>query len=46
MNMTVVLDLLQAALDHHGPSMYSGHHINSTNCCKQILLQRQLNYGV
>ena len=38
MDMTVVLDLrkfsLQATIDHHGPSMYSGHYTASINCCK------------
>ena len=49
-DMTVVLSLhkfsLQATIDHHGPSMYSGHFTASINCCKNILLQRQQNYGV
>ena len=39
MDMTVVLGLhkfsLQATIDHHGPSMYSGHYTASTNCCKR-----------
>ena len=38
MDMAVVLGLhkfsLQATIDHHGPSMYSGHYTTSTNCCK------------
>ena len=38
MDMTVVLGLhkfsLQATIDHHGPSMNSGHYTASTNCCK------------
>ena len=38
MDMTVALVLhkfiLQAGIDHHGPSMYSGHYTTSTNCCK------------
>ena len=52
MDMTVVLGLhkfsLQATIDHHGPSMYSGHYTASINSCKRknILLQRQQNYGV
>ena len=50
MDMTVVLRLhefhLQATIDHHGPSMYSGHYTSSINCCKNILLQRQKKYGV
>ena len=50
MGMTVVLGLhklsMQATIDHHGPSMYSGHYTASTNCCKKILLQRQQNYRV
>ena len=39
MDMTVVLGLhkfsLQATVDHHGPSMYSGHYTASINCCKR-----------
>ena len=39
MDMTVVLGLhkfsLQATIDHHGPSMYSGHYTASLNCCKR-----------
>ena len=39
MDMTVVLGLhkfsLQATIDHHGPSMYSGHHTAFMNCCKR-----------
>ena len=39
MDMTIVLGLrkfsLPATIDHHGPSMYSGHYIASTNCCKR-----------
>ena len=39
MHMTVVLGLhkfsLQATIDHDGPSMYSGHHTTSINCCKK-----------
>ena len=38
MDMTVVLGLhkfsLQVTIDHHGPSMYSGHYTASINCCK------------
>ena len=38
---------LQATIDHHGPSIHSGHYIASINCCKKtILLQRSHNYGV
>ena len=38
---------LQATIDHHGPSIHSGHYTASVNCCKKnILLQRQQNYGV
>ena len=37
MDMTVVLGLhklnLQATIDHHGPSMYSGLYTASINCC-------------
>ena len=52
MDTTVVLGLhkfsLQANIDHHGPSMYSGHYTASINCWekKNILLQRQQNYWV
>ena len=39
MDMAVVLGLhkfsLQATIDHHGPSMYSGHYTDSINCCKR-----------
>ena len=39
MDMTVVLCLhkfsLQATIDHHGPSMYSGHYTASIGCCKR-----------
>ena len=39
MNMTVVFGLhkfsLQATIDHHEPSMYSGHYTASINCCKR-----------
>ena len=39
MDMTVVLGLrkfnLQATIDHHGPSMYSGHYAASIKCCKR-----------
>ena len=38
MDMTVVLGLqkfsLQATIDHHGPSTYSGNKPASINCCK------------
>ena len=37
---------LQATIDHHGPSIHSGHYTASFNCCKKNLLQRQENYGV
>ena len=37
MDMTVVLGYhkfsLQATIDHHGPSIYSGHYTTSVNCC-------------
>ena len=51
MDMTVRLGLLkfslQATIDHHGPSIDSGHYTASINCCnKNILLQRPQNYGV
>ena len=26
---------LLATIDHHGPSMYSGHYTTSVNCCKK-----------
>ena len=39
MDMAVVLSphkfSLQATIDHHGPSMYSGHYTASINCCKR-----------
>ena len=39
MDMTVILGLhkfsLQATINHHGPSMYSGHYTASINCCKK-----------
>ena len=39
MDMTVVLGYhkfsLQATLDHHGPSIYSGHYTTSVNCCNR-----------
>ena len=38
---------LRATIDHHGPSIHSGHYSASINCCKKnILLQRSHNYGV
>ena len=38
---------LRATIDHHGPSIHSGHYTASINCCKKnILLQRSHNYGV
>ena len=37
---------LRATIDHHGPSIYSGHYTASINCCKKILLQRSHYYGV
>ena len=48
MDMTVALGLhkfsLQGTIDHHGPSMYSGHYTASINCCeKAILFQGQQN---
>ena len=50
LDMTIVLGLhkfnLQATIDHRGPTLYSGHYTASINCCKNILLQRQKNYGV
>ena len=39
MDMTVVLGFhkfnLQATIDHHGPSIYSGHYTASVNCYKR-----------
>ena len=39
MDTTVRLDplkfSLQATLDHHGPSIHSGHYTASINCCKK-----------
>ena len=26
---------LQATIDHHGPSIYSGHYTTSVNCCNR-----------
>ena len=47
MDMTIVFGphkiSLQATIDHHGPSMYSGH--DNTHCLKN-LLQRQQKCGV
>ena len=38
---------LQATMDHHGPSIHSGHYTASINCWKKhIPLQRSHNYGV
>ena len=38
---------LQATIDHHGPSIHSGHYTASINCCKNnILLQRSHYYGI
>ena len=38
---------LRATIDHHGPSIHSGHYTASINCCKKTsLLQRSHNYGV
>ena len=40
MDITVVHGLhklsLQVTIDHHGPSIYSGHYAASINCCKTI----------
>ena len=50
MDMTVVHGLhkfnLQTTTDHQGPSMYSGDYTASIDRYKNILLQRQQNYGV
>ena len=39
MDMTVVLGYhkfsLQATIDHHRPSIYSGHYTTSVNCCNR-----------
>ena len=37
---------LRATIDHHGPSVHSGHYTASINCCKNIILQRSHNYGI
>ena len=38
---------LHATIDHHGPSIDSGHYTASINCCqKNVLSQRSQNYGV
>ena len=37
---------LQATIDHHGPSIDSGHYTASINCCKKNLLRRSQNCGV
>ena len=37
---------LRASIDHHGPSIHSGHYTVSINCKKNILLQRSHNYRV
>ena len=38
---------LWASIDHHGPSIHSGHYTASINCCKKnILLQRSHNNRV
>ena len=38
---------LRATIDHHGPSILSGHYTASISCFKKnILLQRSQNYGV
>ena len=36
---------LQATIDHHGPSIDSGHYTASI-VAKNILLQQSQNYGV
>ena len=45
MDMTGVLGLHKfsshATIDHHGPSMYSGHHTTFINCYESMLLQWQ-----
>ena len=36
-----------ATIEHHGPSIHSGHYTASINCCKKnIILLRSHNYGV
>ena len=30
---------LRATIDHHGPSILSGHYTASINCCKNIILR-------
>ena len=38
MDIAIVLGLhkfsQQATIDHHGPSIYSGHYTTPFNCCK------------
>ena len=36
---------LRVTIDHHGPSIHSGHYNASINCCKNILLQGSHNYS-
>ena len=33
---------LRATIDHHGPSIHSGHYIASINCCKKHSIATQL----
>ena len=37
---------LRATINHHGPSIHSGHYTVSINCKKIYILQRSHNYGV
>ena len=51
MDTTAVLGIhkfsLEATIDHHRPSMYSGRFTTSINCCKKTFLMRQQqNYRV
>ena len=36
----------RATIDHHGPSIHSGHYTASIICCKNILSQLSHSYGV
>ena len=37
---------LRATIDHHGPSIHTGHYTVSINSCKKHSLYRSHNYGV
>ena len=40
--------ILRATIDHHGPSIHSGHYTASINCCKKhsIATITQLRFGI